>query len=198
MLTVIVRKRLLYLFFFVFLGAGLLFAGLFEIPSKLLKKEKAAAVESVQLERAFSPPPQSAPGAAGPSSRAITADKNNLDFFIEYRLDRERSRGRQIELLREIINSPSASEQARKKAQEELLAISQKLAKETELEHLIRAKGYQDATVCIEGKGVTVIVQPLKGKEPAKISAEDVARICEVVSWGTGVGEQNIIVIPKT
>lgn len=206
MLSIIIRRRLLYLVLTILFGAGLLWVGFLEIPTKLLKREKAVAVQNIELLPAPRLTGQTAGVTIGPTSgqtvQPAAAQKDNLDFFIEYRLDRERMRGRQIELLREIINSSAASDQARQKAQEELLVITNKLAREMELEHLIRAKGYQDATVCIEEKGVTVIVQPGpgqgQGKAPAKITPEDITKICEVVSWGTGVGEQNIIVIPKT
>jgi len=160
------------------LGIGLLSGG-------LLKLSGDQAISPVSRE------------VTPPSLQPIETKKNDLDFFIEYRLDRERTRGRQIELLREIINSPLANEQTRKKAQEEILAISDKLSKEKELEHLIRAKGYQEATICIAEKGVTVIVQPVQN-ESNKITPEEMTKICEVISWGTGFGEQNIIVISKT
>lgn len=206
MFSIIIRKRFLYLLLAILIGTGLLFSGLLEIPAKILKKERTVAVQNTGLQPAPRPASPVAPGNRGEITVSPTqaktqltiSERNDLDFFIEYRLDRERTRGRQIELLREIINSPTASEQARQKVQEELLAISGKLAKEMELEHLIRAKGYQDATVCIEEKGVTVVVQPAKGQTPQKITPEDITKICEVVSWGTGVGEQNIVVIPKT
>lgn len=185
MYSIVIRRRLLCLALAVLLGAGLLFAGLLGIPAGMLKKERAVAVESAGLKDV----PEIAKSRVNP--------EDSLDFFIEYRLDRERTRGRQIELLKEIINSPTAGEQARKKAQEDLLAISDKLSRETELEHLLRAKGYRDASVLIEERGVTVIVLPPPGEPAAKITPADITKICEVVSWGTGVGEQNILVIPK-
>lgn len=197
MYSIIVRKRFLWLLLIILSGLGLLIGGFLEIPSQLWKKEKTVTVPggedasgpvtalSQDGEKNTAPP------------RLTAAEKNNLDFFIEYRLDRERTRGRQIELLREILNNHAASAQARQRAQEELLAITNKLAKEMELEHLLRAKGYQDATVCIADQRVTVIVQPGRSEASAKLSPEDVTRICEIVSWGTGVGEQNIVVIPK-
>ena len=204
MLSIIIRRRWLYLFLIILCGVGLLWMGFLEIPTRVFKKEKAAVVQSVEGSPAPPPAGQITDKTAGlPTGQTISpAAAPKEDFFIEYRLDRERTRGRQIELLREIINSSQASEQARQKAQEELLVISGRLGKEMELEHLLRARGYRDATVCIEEKGITVIVQPGsdqgQGKPPAKITPEDITKICEMVSRGTGVGEQNIIVIPKT
>ncbi|MGB9846315.1 MAG: SpoIIIAH-like family protein [Desulfotomaculales bacterium] len=188
MYSLVLNRKILYLVLAVLMGAGLLFAGILGVPAGMLKKEGGSvAVESVGW--GFAPEAE--------ITRNDQEKERNLDFFIEYKLERERTRGRQIELLREIINSPATSEQARQKAQEDLMAISSKLSKETDLEHLLRARGYQDALVCIEDRGVTVIVLP-PGNPAAKITPEDIAKICEVISWGTGVGEQNIFVIPKT
>ncbi|MGQ9823407.1 MAG: SpoIIIAH-like family protein [Desulfotomaculales bacterium] len=187
MYSLVLNRKILYLVLAVLMGAGLLCAGIFGLPAGMPKKEGFVAVESAGRE--FAPEAEIA--------RKNQEKEHDLNFFIEYKLERERTRGRQIELLREIINSPATSEQARQKAQEDLMAISSKLSKETDLEHLLKARGYQDALVCIEDRGVTVIVLP-QGNPAGKITPEDVAKICEVISWGTGVGEQNIFVIPKT
>lgn len=190
MVSIIVHRRLFYFLLAIFLGAALVSVGIFKISGQLIKKDRKIAVQGENINFSTQTP-------AGPDKSVLTPqpqakiNEGDPDFFIEYRIERERTRGRQIELLREIINNAEASEQARKKAQEELLVLSGKMAKETELEHLIRAKGYRDASVCIEEKGVTVVLQT------DNIIPEEITRICEVISWGTGVGEQNIMVIPK-
>jgi stage III sporulation protein AH len=190
LISIIVQRRLFYFLLAVFLGVVLLIAGVFKIPGQLIKKDREISVQGENINLSSQSPagPDKSVSALQPQAKI---DEGDTDFFIEYRIERERTRGRQIELLREIINNTDASEQARKKAQEELLVLSGKMAKETELEHLIRAKGYRDASVCIEERGVTVVLQT------DNIIPEEITRICEVISWGTGVGEQNIMVIPK-
>jgi len=190
LLSIFIRRRLLYLFLAICLGLALLSVGIFRLPGQILHKERALSVQGSEIHSSSQPaagPDQDAPA----SQSQAKINESDPDFFIEYRIERERTRGRQIELLREIIDNPTASEEARKKAQEELLVLSDKMAKEMELEHLIRAKGYRDASVCIEEKGATVVLQT------NTIVPEDVTKICEVVAWGTGLGEQNIMVIPK-
>jgi stage III sporulation protein AH len=119
------------------------------------------------------------------------ADKNSAEFFIEYRLERERTRGQQVEWLREIINNENADAETRKKAQEQLYTISQNIGREMEIENLIRAKGYNDAVVLLQDKVVTVVV---RSKE---LATDDVAKIAELVSRNTGISLQNIVIIPK-
>ncbi|MEG6615896.1 SpoIIIAH-like family protein [Peptococcaceae bacterium 1198_IL3148] len=119
------------------------------------------------------------------------ADKNSAEFFIEYRLERERTRGQQVEWLREIINNENADAETRKKAQEQLYTISQNIGKEMEIENLIRAKGYQDAVVLLQDKVATVVVRS------KALATDDVAKIAELVSRNTGISLQNIVIIPK-
>lgn len=157
------------------------------------------------------PSPENAKDAAGniikpdstPSGNAVQVEqeetgnpvddvmKEGSGFFVEYRLERERSRGHQIEIAREIINNANSDPDIRKKAQEQLYVISSNLQKELEVESLIRAKGYRDAVVFLEGKTVTVVIQS------KDMNQEDAIKITDLVSRSTQVNPQNIVIIPK-
>jgi len=113
------------------------------------------------------------------------------EFFVEYRMERDRVRGQQVEFYREIINNPNSSSDARQLAQNRLLLISQNIEREMKLENLIRAKGYKDAAVFLQDKSVTAIVQA------KKLTDKEIAEIAEIIARGTGVGEQNVFVIAK-
>lgn len=117
--------------------------------------------------------------------------KEGSGFFVEYRLERERSRGHQIEIAREIINNANSDPEIRKKAQEQLYVISNSLQKELEVESLIRAKGYKDAVVFLEGKTVTVVIQS------KDMNQEDAIKITDLVARSTQANPQNIVIIPK-
>ncbi len=119
------------------------------------------------------------------------AMKTGSGFFVEYRLERERSRGQQIEIAREIINNTNSDPEVRKKAQEQMYQISDVLQKELEIESLIRAKGYTDSVVFLEGKTVTVVIQS------KDLNQEDAMKISDLVSRSTQVSPQNIVIIPK-
>lgn len=117
--------------------------------------------------------------------------KAGSGFFVEYRLERERSRGQQIEIAREIINNTNSDPEVRKKAQEQMYQISDVLQKELEVESLIRAKGYKDSVVFLEGNTVTVVIQS------KDLNQEDAMKITDLVSRSTQVSPQNIVIIPK-
>ncbi|GAB6156892.1 SpoIIIAH-like family protein [Desulfotomaculum varum] len=128
-----------------------------------------------------------------PTGQAVQVERreSGSSFFVEYRLERERNRGQQIEIAREIINNQNADPEIRKKAQEQLYNISNQLQKELETESLIRAKGYRDAVVFLEGKTVTVVIQA------DRLNQEDAMKITDLVSRSTQINSQNIVIIPK-
>jgi len=115
--------------------------------------------------------------------------KESADFFVEYRLERERTRGRQVELLREVINSANSDEETMKKAQEQLMEISRVMGKEVELENLIRAKGIEDAAVLLDSRAVMVIVA-----DSGMVSG-DVYQLTDLVSRGTGLAVQDVAMV---
>ena len=115
------------------------------------------------------------------------------EYFVEYRMERERARGMEMETMREVLASPNADEEIRKTAHERLLRLSNSISKEMELESLIRAKGFSDAAVFLDGQTVTVVVQ--EGDNPA--TADDHTGIIEMVAKNTGVEGENIIIITR-
>jgi len=114
-----------------------------------------------------------------------------LDFFIDFRIDRDRARSHQLDLLREIIENPKADEAAKRAASGKWLEIVDQIGKETELEGLIRAKGFDDAVVMLRPTGAVVVV---KVKDLSQVEA---ARIADVVARGTGLKLESIQVVAK-
>lgn len=112
-------------------------------------------------------------------------------FFIEYRMQRDRARGQQIDLLREIINNGNSSADVRQEAQKRLLHISQLLEKEMEIENMIRAKNFKDAVVFLQDKTATVIVQV------DKFAPDEEKKIREIVNRTAGIKEAEVVIIPK-
>ena len=117
--------------------------------------------------------------------------QNSTGFFIEYRLERERVRGQQVEWLREIINSANVDTNTRKQAQQELYLISKNIVKEMQLESLIQAKGVAYAIVILQDKAITVVVQS------EELVDEQTTLIAELVAHNTEIPVSDIIIISK-
>ncbi|KAB2951675.1 SpoIIIAH-like family protein [Heliorestis acidaminivorans] len=114
----------------------------------------------------------------------------NHNFFAEYRIERERNRSQQIELLREIVNNSHSADSTRQEAQETLLSMTDLMRKELEAEKIIIAQGHQDAVVLIQPESVSVVV--------SKESTDDSkSKIIDIVSSITGRAPSAIAIMTQ-
>lgn len=193
-MMVFVNFRRLFLTLLFVMGAGTLFLGYTGVAGMFLKdhsgNQKAAGV-SRQTGTAVNSAALGGGVKEYPGLAAGADLSGKESFFVEYRLQRERTRGQQIEILKEIINSPASAVDTRQAAQDQLMGIGRSVTKEARVENLLRARGYRDAVVCMDQKGVTVVV------DSRGFSASEETRMLELVSRETGFGEQGITIIPK-
>ncbi|MFZ5898568.1 MAG: SpoIIIAH-like family protein [Bacillota bacterium] len=130
---------------------------------------------------------------AVPVTVPVTVDDRDTlpaekDFFVEYRMERERSRSRQVELLKDITSDPNAGQEAREKAQARLLEISRDMEREVSIENILRARGFGDAVVFFQGEMVTVVL-------PCRLTEEQTASVINIVSRGASAASENVMVI---
>lgn len=113
------------------------------------------------------------------------------DYFVNYRIEREKVRSQQIELLREIVDNPNSVSEVRKNAQEKMLTITQNMENELKLENLIKAKSYQDAVVLIQPESVMVVIKIIE------LAVGDGTKIADIVANTTGHNYEDIIITTK-
>ncbi|MEW6447032.1 MAG: SpoIIIAH-like family protein [Bacillota bacterium] len=112
------------------------------------------------------------------------------EFFVDYRIDREVKRSRQIELLQEIAVTATTSDSIRTQAQEKVINLVSQTEKEAMVENLLRAKGFRDAVVAIEDQGVTVIV-------PGKVTPEVTATVTALVYHSLGMAQEQVMILGR-
>lgn len=123
--------------------------------------------------------------------RQSDTQKANADYFANYRIDRERARSAQIELLKEIIQSNQTDASTRKDAQTQLLALRTLIEKELMIENLLKGKGYTDAVFFFDRGIATVVVDAIE------LDEAKVVQIADVVAKISGVAPSEVIVIEK-
>ncbi len=111
--------------------------------------------------------------------------------FAEYKLERERMRSRQLELLQNFAYDTHSDSQRREQFQNELQALVRKMGRETEIENLLKAQGYVDGLVILDDGAVTVVV-------PITLTREEAARIGDVVHRLTGINFERITIVDET
>ncbi|HBN95172.1 MAG TPA: hypothetical protein DDZ66_02640 [Firmicutes bacterium] len=111
--------------------------------------------------------------------------------FSEYKLERERMRSRQVELLQNLAYDGHSERERKEQAQVDLQAFIEKISRETEIENLLKAQGYLDALVLLDQEAITVVV-------PVTLVREEAARIGELVHRLTGVRLERITIVDET
>lgn len=127
-----------------------------------------------------------------PNSESVSAKNGSeKDFFVDYRLERDRLRSQEADYLREIINNPNASQESKEKAQKDLIALAEKVEKEMNIENLIKAKGFEDAVIILSGDSANVIVKA------EGLSTKEVAQITDIVTRTTGLSMDKITIVER-
>jgi len=104
------------------------------------------------------------------------------------KLNREQTRSKAKEMLLEIINNETLSEDAKKDAVNEMIQMTEVMEKETAAETQLAAKGFLDAIVSISDNSVdvTLSVKELGDKERTQIE--------DIVMRKTGCELSNIVI----
>jgi stage III sporulation protein AH len=116
---------------------------------------------------------------------------DGVEFFVEYRLERDRVRSRQIELLQQIVENPNSVAETRQEAQQKLLDITTYLEQELQLENMIIAKGYNDTVLFIQPNQVVAVINQ------KELTEQDVTIIADIIANTTGHKMEDIIIVPK-
>lgn len=112
-------------------------------------------------------------------------------YFAEARLSRQKARDEAVSILNVTVENESADEDAKTAATESIQVMAQSAMKESRIENLVIAKGYEECVVFINDNDVNVIVQ----KPENGLQEDDIARIRDIVISETGVKAEQIKII---
>ncbi len=116
----------------------------------------------------------------------VDSKKISKEFFIEYRLERDKNRSQHIALLENIVVNKDTDTETRGEAQNEMINLVKLSEKEMVIENLIRAKGFDDIIVFIHDGYVNAIV------DSEDLSAAHAAQIQDIIFKETGVSLDKI------
>lgn len=128
------------------------------------------------------------------NNQVTKTSTNNIQttssYFTTYRTDRETSRDQAILYYDAIIESSASTSDAIATAQEAKLDLISQMETELVVESLIKAKGFSDCVITMNGKNVNVVVQ---AKE---LTSTEVAQIVSIVQQQLKTNIKNIKIIP--
>lgn len=118
------------------------------------------------------------------------AQEGARDFFTATRLERARARSERLQLLKDVAGDEKTTAQARAGAQQQILELNARAAKEAEVESLLKAKGFPRTLAMLNDRGAVVIVQA------KRLDPKEVARIADVTASVAGVPFDVVRIIP--
>lgn len=121
----------------------------------------------------------------------VQEEEQGDQFFMEYRLERDRRRAQEIELLQSMYNTSDEGSDVKQEVQYKLLAITNSIDQELTLEALIMARGYADAVAVVQPESATIVVRA------GDFTEEDAARIADLVTRTTGIPLSKITVFAR-
>ncbi len=114
---------------------------------------------------------------------------SNTSYFTQARASRQSARDEMTETVKELLNDVKATEEQKAAATEQALAITRAIEQESKIESLIKAKGFADCVVYIEGDKCSVVV------DAEELTAQDTAKISQAVAAQSGILTQNISIV---
>lgn len=120
-----------------------------------------------------------------------TVETNASGTMAESRLSRQNARDAVLDELEKQLKDTSSDSALKTQALESRTAHVSNIQKENTTETLIKAKGFSDCLVFINGEKVTVLLPSADGLTPEKVSV-----VTEIVVAQTGASVDNITVTP--
>ncbi len=108
----------------------------------------------------------------------------------EARENRQNSRDEAMELLDEVLESVDADPDAKKSAVEEASAMAQNILKETNVENLLKAKGFEETVAYITPEECSIVVS-------GQLQDTDLLIVQEIAMEQTGYSADQIKILPS-
>ena len=122
---------------------------------------------------------------------SMEASMSSKNYFVEYRLSRDKLRASLVDRLDQIVNNDNTGADTRTDAQKEIIILGSISEKELQIEGLIKGKGYEDALVFLTDKDIKVVVSSVEFGE------QDMVKILDIVKSETEYSMENIKIMKK-
>ena len=124
----------------------------------------------------------------------VSGDGGNTleSYFTATRTSREKARDEALDVLQTVVDSEDALQETKDAALADISRIALDIEQESNIETLVKAKGFANCVAVINGDTVSVIV------ESDGLLANQVAQIKEIVYEQTGIAPAGIKIIEKS
>lgn len=114
------------------------------------------------------------------------------DYFETAKKDREDVRENAAEAIEELLDSKNLSAEDKKSALAKIEALGANIEKESNIETLLKAKGFDKAVAIIGDSGISIVVKS------EGLTSQQTLQIQDIVMGETDIPLSNIKIIPVT
>ena len=118
-------------------------------------------------------------------------DASEENYFTATALNRQQQRDEAIDVLKLVSESPESSEEAKAEATAKIAKIATDMQNESNIETLVKAKGFEECVAIISDNSVSVIVSA------ETLQASEAAQILAIVYDTTGISPENVSIINR-
>lgn len=127
----------------------------------------------------------------GDAQLVATTQSDSDKYFEQARLSRQKTRDEALDSLQKALKNSKLTDVEKKEATDKLSLIIQNMTTETDIENMIKAKGFRDCVASITDDKISLAVRPINGE----LTKADVSKIRDVVLSKTTISSQNIVVV---
>ncbi len=125
-------------------------------------------------------------------SQAVNAQAETSAYFAQARLERQKTRDASQELVQKVLNDAAADDNTKTEAANQAAEISQNMVVETNIENLIKSKGFLDCVAFLQNGACSVVVQ----KDGEFVSADAIA-IKDIVVTQAKITADKVTIVSK-
>lgn len=111
------------------------------------------------------------------------------EYFEQARGSRKAAREEAVQTVKDLLNDVKITDEQKKTATAEVIAITKAIEQESNIESIIKAKGFADCVVYIADGSCSVVVQS------DSLTVQDTAKISQVVTSQADIPAQNINIV---
>ena len=119
----------------------------------------------------------------------ISKNTSDDSYFSQAKLEKDNARSKALEILKTTAENENFDEETRKNAQDRILKMASDTEKETVIENVCKAKGYDMVSVYIDGENADIIIKK------DDFSEKDVNVLKEIVTGQLKIGAENIKIV---
>jgi stage III sporulation protein AH len=113
------------------------------------------------------------------------------DYFSAAVIERESARDEALEVLQGVVDDAEALDTAKEQALKDIATMAKVIENESNIETLVKAKGFEECVAVINGEKANVIVKS-EGLRP-----NDLSQILEIVYLQAGILPENVTIMEK-